>query len=431
MFRQAFRAVISTLLPPVPIKAAEIKLVLLLSAAMFVGVFNAMLDGLALKHIQSSIGMHDSDVGHYVAFIRLGVLPAVLLAMGSDLYGRRRVLMITIIGVMVSSVATAFVTTPEGFVTAQFFARMFAVAEDFLSIVVLVEELRPELRGWGLGAFGAMGAFGAGVAAGLFAFIDFIPGGWRTLFLLGAAPMIWIAWFRRSLPETEKFAAQRAGRRPLRAIDAWRPLIALFRDYPGRLLVLAAIAGPYGFALTTSLFYVSKFLQEVHGFSPAEVAMTYLLPAGLPLMGNFLAGSYSDVIGRRGMLVAGFLVAGVGALILYTATSSWLTIAGLLLTMFAVFGIDVLIGALGAELFPTSYRSTSSAARAIVLALSGAAGLFCESALFPLVGGHAQAIVLLLITVPIGALVAWFFLVETAARSLDTVSPEKRYWPRN
>jgi len=423
--------VISVLLPPVPIKAAELKLVLLLSAAMFVGVFNSMLDGLALKHIQNSIGMHDSDVGGYVAIIRLGVLPAVLLAMASDMYGRRRLLMITIIGVMLASVATAFVTTPGEFVTAQFFARMFAVAEDFLSIVVLVEELRPELRGWGLGAFGAMGAVGAGVAAALFAFIDVIPGDWRTLYVLGTVPMICIAWFRRSLPETQKFTAQHGGRRPPRAIDAWRPLIALFRDYPGRLLVLAAIAGPFGFALSTSLFYVSKFLQEAHGFSPAEVAMTYLLPAGIPLMGNFVAGKYSDLIGRRRMLASGFVIAGLGALVLYTAASSWLTIAGLLLTMFAVFGLDVLIGALGAELFPTSYRATSSAARAIVLALSAAAGLMCESMLFPLVGGHAQAIVLLLITVPIGGLVAWFFLVETATRGLDSVSPEKRYWPRN
>ena len=398
---------------------------------MFVGVFNSMLDGLALKHIQNSIGMHDSDVGGYVAIIRLGVLPAVLLAMASDMYGRRRLLMITIIGVMLASVATAFVTTPGEFVTAQFFARMFAVAEDFLSIVVLVEELRPELRGWGLGAFGAMGAVGAGVAAALFAFIDVIPGDWRTLYVLGTVPMICIAWFRRSLPETQKFTAQHGGRRPPRAIDAWRPLIALFRDYPGRLLVLAAIAGPFGFALSTSLFYVSKFLQEAHGFSPAEVAMTYLLPAGIPLMGNFVAGKYSDLIGRRRMLASGFVIAGLGALVLYTAASSWLTIAGLLLTMFAVFGLDVLIGALGAELFPTSYRATSSAARAIVLALSAAAGLMCESMLFPLVGGHAQAIVLLLITVPIGGLVAWFFLVETATRGLDSVSPEKRYWPRN
>ena len=109
---------ISVVLPPVPIKAAELKLVFLLSAAMFVGVFDSVLDGLALKHIQNSICMRDSDVGRYVAFIRLGVLPAVLLAMGSDLWGRRRFLMITIIGVMLSSVATAFVATPEGFVTA-------------------------------------------------------------------------------------------------------------------------------------------------------------------------------------------------------------------------------------------------------------------------------------------------------------------------
>ena len=424
--RHRFRALIRLLLPPVPLQPGELWLLVVLSGAMFVGVYDLTLNSLALKHVQISLGMHDADVGRYAALMRLGVLPAMLLALASDVYGRRRMLMISIVGVILSSLATSLVSTPEGFASAQFCARIFIAAEDFLTIVILVEVLRPALRGWGLGAFGAMGALGGGFAAALFAFIEVVPGGWRTLYVIGVIPMIGIAWYRRSIPETGRFVAQRAVRGAPNALDVWRPLVALFRDYPGRLLVMASIAGPFGFSFVPATFFMSKFMQDNLGLSPGEVSFMFIMTAGVPLMGNVVAGSFSDAYGRRRTMVAGILLAAIGAFLLYSTTIVWVAVAGWIIMLFAYLGVDILIGAMGAELFPTSYRSTASAARAIVVVVAAAAGFYCESLLFPIAGGHAGAILSLLLAAPIGGLVAWRFLVEAATRDLEVVSPERR-----
>ena len=48
--------------------------------------------------------------------------------------------------------------------------------------------------------------------------------------------------------------------------------------------------------------------------------------------------------------------------------------------------------ALGSELFPTAYRSTASAARAVTATIGAALGLALEGPLFAMAGGHGAAI---------------------------------------
>jgi ABC-type phosphate transport system permease subunit len=56
--------------------------------------------------------------------------------------------------------------------------------------------------------------------------------------------------------------------------------------------------------------------------------------------------------------------------------------------------------------------------------LFGSLGLVAQGALFNYFGSHAQAVLALLIFVPIAILPA-LYLPETARRDLDDISPEK------
>jgi hypothetical protein len=85
--------------------------------------------------------------------------------------------------------------------------------------------------------------------------------------------------------------------------------------------------------------------------------------------------------------------------------------------------VDVLFGALGSELFPTSYRSTASGVRAAVGTVAGSAGLWLESWLYPMAGSHAAAITWMLGLVWIAPLVVLLLLPETAGRELEEISP--------
>ena len=77
-----------------------------------------------------------------------------------------------------------------------------------LCFVVIAEEVAAASRGWASGALSAMNYTGAGIASLIFAAVNFLPYGWRAIYVIGALPLFLVAYLRRRLPETERFAVQ-------------------------------------------------------------------------------------------------------------------------------------------------------------------------------------------------------------------------------
>ena len=95
-----------------------------------------------------------------------------------------------------------------------------------------------------------------------------------------------------------------------------------------------------------------------------------------------------------------------------------------IVTVFTILATEVLFKALGAELFPTSYRSTASGMRMLIDTLGGIAGLSIEGYLYELAGSHALAITWMSPVLLIPPLAVVFLLPETASRELEDISPE-------
>lgn len=391
----------------------------LLGAAEFVDHYDVGLLSILLLQIQRGLGVPEEEIGLVAGVIRLGALLSLVAGVLADRLGRRRLLLFTVLGFTLTTFLTAFARTPLEFTILQLIGRGFLYAETAIAIVVVTEELAAKDRGFGLGLLGALGAFGHGAAAIALSFVDTIPYGWRSLYAIGALPLLGLAWLRRSLPETRRFAAREAS-------DArwWQPLAALATAYPGRLVALLGVAFTLDFAAGAAVAFMAKTLQEVHGYAPSDVTLLYLLGGVLAVAGNQAAGLWSDRIGRRPVLVTLLLVMGVAYAGFYDTRGFW--IAPLwIVQVFALQGVTVLVRALGSELFPTSYRSTASALRMLVATLGGFAGLALESALYPLLGSHALAITALLPALLVAVALVYFALPETAGRELEEVSPER------
>lgn len=395
-----------------------------LGVANLVDNYDGALLGLALPQIQVGLAVSEETISRLVAIIRLGVLPAILLAVLADHIGRRALLLATIVGFTVCTFLTALVSEPRQFMTAQFVARAFIAAENMLAVVVIAEEFAARHRGWGVGMFGALGAWGHGIASLVFAFVNVLPFGWRALYVLGIAPLLLIAWFRRTLPETERFAAHHARQRQAGLRGLVRPLRNLLRMYPGRMLALCAALFPFTFVTEVAMFFPSKFLQDVHGYTPAGIATMYLTIGVLALVGNIVAGALGDRFGRRHVLQLGLLVNGLSAVGFYNLPG-WCTPLCWGLMVMTITMVSVLFGALGSELFPTSYRSTASGVRGVVATLGAASGFWLESVIYGFAGSHAAAITVMLAVVPIAPLVIALFVPETANRELEEISPER------
>ena len=116
----------------------------------------------------------------------MAAVGAMLICASADLVGRRRLLLVTILGQAIATLATAFTGDYHQFVAAQFVTRLFGYAEEMLCFVVVAEEMEARARGWANGTMSAMDFTGAGVASLVFAFVNVLPYGWRAIYVIGA-----------------------------------------------------------------------------------------------------------------------------------------------------------------------------------------------------------------------------------------------------
>lgn len=396
-----------------------------LGAAALIENYDLAVLGLALPQIQTGLGVAEAEVGTLTAVVRLGVMPALFLSVLADHTGRRRLLLATILGFTFCTFFTAFVRSAVEFVALQFLARVFIAGQSMLAVVVIVEEFDADVRGWGIGMMGAIGSLGHGLASLIFSLVNALPFGWRALYLVGVIPLLLIAWFRRTLTETRRFEHHQSTRATSFGIGAaLRPFRHLARMYPARILALCAALFPVAFVFETSTLFASKFLQEVHHYSPGNVAVMYLTIGILAPIGNVVAGRLGDRFGRKSVIVGGALANAAAVAGFYHTTGAWVPLAWGLMVMTLTM-VLVLFAAIGGELFPTSYRSTASGVRAVVATLGAAVGLWTESLLYGTVGSHATAITLMLVAVPIAPIIVALFLPETAARELEEIAPER------
>jgi putative MFS transporter len=414
--------------PPGGVTIRQERVFLLVGVAMLFAGYDMNVFGLAAPQIQASLGIPEDKLAITLSFIRVATFFAVILAWSADLVGRRRLLLITIFGQAVATLATAFVQDYTSFVWCQILTRIFGYAEEMLCYVVIAEEMAAAQRGWSTGTLAALNYVGGGIASLVFAFVMVLPFGWRSLYVIGAMPLFLLAYMRRRLPETQRFEVreQEVAKMHSRIAVALQQTKLLAHEYPGRLTGILIAAAAFGFAVWPAEFLWPKYLQSDFGFKPYQTTLL-IIPGGLVAVTfNILAGRLSDRIGRRLMAVIGCVMAMVG----FAAFYSGMKIPYLPLTWIIAFTgfliADALIAGLSAELVPTSYRATASGLRYLTAIVAGAVSLAIEGPLYNLFHTHGIAVLVLMSAMPI-AMIALLTLPEPAGRTLEEISGEPRH----
>jgi len=395
----------------------------LVAAVSFFESYDLFLLSLNLRQIQLELGIAEADLGWLGSTIRAGALLALLIVPFADRYGRRRMLLVTIFGYTVATALTAFVPDVTSFVVLQFTARMFAMAEAVLATVVIVEEFSASNRGWGIGAAAALQACGAGFAAVMFGFVDVLPWGWRALYFVGVIPLFFIGLWRRTLPETERFKEHARSQTGVTE-PVWTSVVKAARDHPRSLAVLAVAFFCFSLAGNSAGFFAPKYLQEVHGWSPSNIALLLFFGGALAVVGNPLAGWLSDRLGRRPTGVVFslcFALTGLGFWSLGGMVVPVMWIAYLFFTM----GTAVTLSTYSVELFPTSMRASAGGVTNFVSVLGSITGLLGVSVLFGFTGSNWTAVLILGAFSLLVPLVIAVVFPETAGKPLDEIAREK------
>lgn len=405
--------------PPVTIDRRTERVILLVGAAALFAGYDVNVFGLATPQIQHSLSIPENQIGLTLAYFRIAAIFALVLAASADLLGRRRLLLITMFGQAVFTLATAFAPNYAGFVGAQFLTRVFGYAEEMLCFVVIAEEIAPQARGWGNSALVAFYFLGAGFASAVFGAINILPHGWRAMYFIGALSLFLVAFLRRRLPETQRFEKQ--GARGLNIRSFLGLLREIARQHPGRVATAILAAGAFGFAASPATFLAQKYLQEVGHYSPGQVS-ALLIPGGLAGLGMAIAaGRLSDRLGRRPMAIAMVALCGASFALFFGTGASWALPVLWILAFFGFFAGDTLVAGFALEIVPTQYRATVGGMRYLVEIAAGAVALVLEGKLYDHFQAHGPALQWLLASLPI-TLIAILFLPEPAGKRLEDIA---------
>jgi len=411
--------------PPHPLPRRQEIVFLLVGTTLLFSGYDLSIYSLALPQIQKSLHIPEDQVGLIVSYFSLAALVAIFIAPLADLFGRRRLLLVTVSIEALCTLASAFTLTATQYVVVQILARVFGYCEEALCFVVIAEEIDARVRGWSTGTLGAMNSTGVGLTSLVFALVNFLPFGWRALYLLGGGALLVLAYFRRLLPETKRFEARRAeiAALPSGGAAARDTLKHLVKDHPGRLAILLAAMFASGFAFAPAAVLSSKYLQEVHHYRPFEITLLFFGGGFVSVLGSVLAGRLSDSLGRKPVLAATILIGSGSFFFVYSGIQSWM-VAGLwIVAIFGYLSTNALFGGLPAEIFPTAYRATASTFRYVAGIFGGATSLALEGVFYDWFKGHGAAIALMLAAAPLAA-VGVLFLPEPARRTLEEIAEE-------
>jgi MFS family permease len=293
-----------------------------------------------------------TTIGRWVGMVGLFVFPVL-----ADLYGRKPLLILSILGYSMFSGLTGFAS---GWVTLLVFTSInrIALSGELPVGMVMVSETAPtRWRGTALAVL--VGGFPLGYLLCSLAASVVVPlWGWRSLYFLGVAPALLVLWIRMGVKESPRFTRVTAGmvKQGLRqGLDLWSPV----RAYPREMLVASLVYFFYLFTWIGWSAWMPQFLatEKKLGF---QTAVGYLsVWMFVAIFAYWICGWLSDQFGRRYVIPAfavpaAILIAVIGSL----NDPTQLFWVGLCANFMILGSFGTGLG-YTTELFPTQIRGTA------------------------------------------------------------------------
>lgn len=400
--------------PPDSARAYRRKLLMFLGVATFFEGFDQMALAQLLPEVQRDFALTEWQTGALVSVVNVGTVVAYVLVRHADRVGRKPLLNATIAGYTVSSFLSGLAPDPTVFACLQLVSRVFLIGEWVVSTVYAAEEFPADERGFAIGLINAFSSLGAVICAGVVPLLLRLPWGWRTVYFVGTVPLVLLAYARRGIRETARFASMAKAER------APRPLWAVMRTrYRGRVLQLALIWGLSYLCTQTAITFFKSHAVEDLGRTEDEVGQLIGGAAILSMPLVFGVGRLFDRFGRKPVATLVFVATSLGCVGAYTLTSTAGLFASIVLAIFGAAAILPALNAFSTELFPTELRSDAFAWSNNLLGRIG----YVAS---PLLVGAAASYVgwgLAVASTAVGPALAlvlvWLWMPETSGRELE------------
>ncbi|MEM5429733.1 MFS transporter [Cupriavidus oxalaticus] len=438
-----------------------------------------VLDGLEVTLVGSvgavlerpdTLGLSATQVGWTGSLYILGaVIGALVFGRMADQLGRKRLFLATLAVYMLATLATAFAPGFAFFAACRFLTGL-GIGGEYAAINSAIDELIPaRVRGRVNlainGSFWLGAALGAGLSLLLLDARVLGPvWGWRACFALGALLAVAIVLVRRHVPESPRWLAThgrleeaervvaaieaevRASHGPLPPVASDCAAVAmrrraapgvgevmrlLLRRYRQRSTITLALMVAQAFFYNAIFFTYALVLTRFYHVPEARVAL-YIFPFALGnAAGPFLLGPLFDHIGRRRMIAATYVLAGIGlALTGWAFVEGWLDARAQALCWSAVF---FLASAAASSAYLTASEVFPLEMRALAISVFYAVGTGSGGFIAPLLlgalieSGSREAVAagygLGAALVIVAGLLALRFGIDAERRPLEQVAP--------
>lgn len=334
--------------PPVRPSRPDVQIVALASILGFFEGHAVAQSANTLPFVRTSLGVSAASMSQLLGVVRLGAVAAVAISLLGDRRGRRLTLIGASAVMLVANAATALSPDIAMYTVLQTVVRMTASAVGALAIVMLAESLTPGLRAYGISIFGGAVSFGAGIALLLVPISDLGAEAWRFLYAasvigLFAAPVV-----IRRLRESPLFVV------PSEPTPLWAPFLVASRFWVVAVLSFLSAS----FSAPAATFAMERLVNGVGLSTP--IAVGVLLAGGtLGGLGFLVGGRWSDLWGRKPVLLAALLMAAVGGVGMFQLTNPGALAVAAAISGFGAFATVPSLGAMRNELFPTRMRATA------------------------------------------------------------------------
>ena len=401
-----------------PLSSYQWRLFVLLGVATFFEGYDMIALSQILPELRAEMDISEGQAGLMLGFINVGTILAWLLIRKADAWGRKRVLLITIGGYTTATLLTGLSPTVLTFALAQFVARVFLIGEWAISMVYAAEEFPADRRGMVLGVFQGFSSLGAVACAGVVPLLLATPFGWRTVYFVGAVPLILVMVARRGLRETRRFQErQEQGEPPSSSLTVlWRS------PYRTRMLQLAAIWFLTYLCTQNAVTFWKEFAVAERGLSPEQVGLSITIAALVSMPLVFAAGKLLDVIGRRLGATVIFCSTSGGCLAAYTLHAHVPLTVALVVAIFGVSAVLAVLNSYNTELFPTELRGD---AFSLSNNLLGRIGYVISPTLVGLAAsttGWGPAVASTSVFPLLALALIWWWLPETRGKELEETS---------
>lgn len=293
-----------------------------------------------------------------------------------DKYGRKKAMIITIIGFSAATFATGLLPTwqmvgimaPILLIGLRFMQGFFAGGEWGSGAVITMETVPKEKRGILSGFLQSGFNFGFVMASVVFFGVvsvfsekEFVEIGWRIMFFTGIIPGLVALFVRFRMNESEIWLKKQKQKKTEKS-----PLKKLLSSKDGRKKFFFSLILMTGlmYAYYTSIGFYPTFLQNYVEIEKSQVSVLMIVGTTTSLFGQIFTGYLSQRIGRR-KTIAFFAMAAIALAIptfygLYNADSVYeRAIYTIILIIVATTGFGP-IPAFLSERFPTELRNSAS-----------------------------------------------------------------------